>query len=90
MKSRLIILSSVISLLLFNCNGPLIKITPWIPYDESAEIAQNTSHASPKMRYQLIQSRISDRNTVWKNVSEQLGGFDEEDYQRLKPLILEQ
>ena len=90
MKSRLIILSSVISLLLFNCHGPLIKITPWVPYDESAEISQNASHASPKMRYQLIQSRISDRNAVWKNVSEQLGGFDEEDYQRLKPLILEQ
>lgn len=90
MKSRLIILSSVISLLLLNCHGPLIKITPWVPYDESAEIAQNASHASPKMRYQLIQSRISDRNAVWKNVSEQLRGFDEEDYQRLKPLILEQ
>lgn len=90
MKSRLIILSSVISLLLLNCHGPVNKISPWVPYDESSELAENASHPSPKMRYQLIQSRISDRNSVWENVSDQLRGFDDEDYQRLMPLILEQ
>lgn len=90
MKTRLIILSSVVSILLCNCHGPVTRINPWVPYDESAEIAQNASHSSPKMRYQLIQSRILDRNAVWKNVSDQLHGFTDEDYQRLKPLILEQ
>ncbi|MDM8002234.1 MAG: amidase family protein [Bacteroidota bacterium] len=90
MKTRLILLSSVISLLLCTCHGPVTRISPWVPYDESDEIARNASHASPKMRYQLIQSRISDRNEVWKNVSEQLRAFNDEDYQRLKPLILEQ
>ena len=90
MKTRLILLSSVITLLLCTCHGPGTKISPWVPYDESDEITRNASHPSPKMRYRLIQSRISDRNTVWENVSEQLRGFSDEDYQRLKPLILEQ
>lgn len=90
MKTRLILLSSVVFLLICNCHGPVTRINPWLPYDESAEIAQNASHTSPKMRYQLIQSRILDRNTVWKNVSGQLRGFNDEDYQRLKPFILEQ
>lgn len=90
MKTRLILLSAVIPLLLCTCHGPANKISPWVTYDESSEIAQNASHPSPKMRYQLIQSRISDRNAVWENVSEQLRGFDDEDYQRLMPLILEQ
>ena len=90
MKTRLILLSSVISLLFSTCHGPVTRISPWVTYDESAEIAQNASHPSPKMRYQLIQSRILNRNAVWKNVSEQLKDFNDQDYHRLKPLILEQ
>lgn len=62
----------------------------WIPYDETEELAQNASHPSPKMRYRLIQSRLLDKNEIWAAVTDQIRGFTEEDYQRLKPLILEQ
>ena len=84
-------LTLLLMLLLLGCSQQPAK-TPatWIPYDESDELAQNASNPSPKMRYKLIQSRILDKNAVWQNVSAQIRNFSEEDYQRLKPLILEQ
>lgn len=69
---------------------PKTIISPWIPYDESEELLENVDHESIKMRFKLIQSRISDKNEIWKNVSHQISYFSEEDYQKLKPLILEQ
>lgn len=66
------------------------NIQPWIPYDESAEIATNSTHESAKMRFKLIQSRVSDKNDIWKSVAPQLKNFTEDDYQKLKPLIFEQ
>ena len=65
-------------------------IVPWIPYDESEELARNADHKSQKMRYKLIQSRNLDKNEIWNTVSEQISYFSEEDYQKLKPLIFEQ
>lgn len=69
---------------------PKTVISPWIPYDESKELAKNADHQSEKMRYKLIQSQILKKNELWKNVSDQISDFSEEDYQRLKPFILEQ
>lgn len=81
----------LVLLLLLSCRQePVTVINPWIPYDESEELAQNADHQSPKMRYKLIQSKILDKNDIWENVSDQIRHFSEEDYQRLKPLILEQ
>jgi amidase len=65
-------------------------ITPWVRYDESDELAKSAQHPSEKMRFKLIQSKILDKNDIWKNVSEQIASFSGEDYNRLKPLILEQ
>jgi amidase len=65
-------------------------ITPWMRYDESKELALNAQHASEKMRFRLIQSKILDKNDIWKNVADQIASFSEEEYARLKPLILEQ
>jgi len=80
-------------LLLFTlaCNQkPKTVISPWIPYDESEELAKNADHKSKKMQFKLIQSKILDKNEIWKNVSHQISNFSEEDYQTLKPLIFEQ
>ena len=80
-------------LLLFTlaCNQkPNTVISPWIPYDESAELAKNADNKSKKMQFKLIQSKILDKNEIWKNVSHQISNFSEEDYQTLKPLIFEQ
>ena len=65
-------------------------IPAWTPYDESAELAKSATNASPRMQYKLIQSKILDKNAIWTNIAQQLGSFSEADYQRLKPLILEQ
>ncbi len=81
----------ILLILLFGCNQqPKTVITPWVPYDESKELAENAEHGSVKMRYKLIQSKILDKNEIWKNVSGQISDFSEEDYQTLKPLIFEQ
>ncbi|RUA32260.1 MAG: amidase [Bacteroidetes bacterium] len=69
---------------------PETKIDTWVPYDESAIIAQNADHESEYMRYKLIQSKVSDRNDLWKQIEPQISDFTAEDYERLKPLILEQ
>ena len=65
-------------------------ITSWIPYDETEELAKSAAHESIKMRYKVIQSKILDKNDIWKNIADQISNFSEEDYQRLKPFILEQ
>ncbi|MEQ8240837.1 MAG: amidase family protein [Cyclobacteriaceae bacterium] len=84
-------LTFLLVLLTFACKQePKTTISPWVPYDESAELEANAAHESTRMRYKLIQSRISDKNDLWKNVADQIKYFSEEDYQTLKPLILEQ
>ena len=73
------------------CNqAPVTVIPPWVPYDESEELAENADHQSPKMRYRLIQSKILDKNAIWEDVAPQIRNFSGEDYERLKPFILEQ
>jgi amidase len=80
-------------LLLFSLScsqKPKTVISTWIPYDESAELAENAGHESGKMRFKLIQSKVLNKNDIWKNVSPLIRNFSEEDYQKLKPLIFEQ
>jgi amidase len=62
----------------------------WAPYDQSSEIAENANHESRKMRYRLIQSRVTDRSVMLNAAKGQLGDFAAADYERLKPLIYEQ
>lgn len=69
---------------------PETKIDTWVPYDETAIIAQNADHESEYMRYKLIQSKVSDRNDLWKQIEPQISDFTAKDYERLMPLILEQ
>ena len=78
-------------LVLFACRqDQVMVISPWIPYDESEELAANADNRSERMRYRLIQSKILDKNEIWKNASGQLHDFSEGDYLRLKSMILEQ
>ncbi|MEP1093647.1 MAG: amidase family protein [Cyclobacteriaceae bacterium] len=75
----------------FACTPQTKTVIPkWEPYDESAEIEANADHERTRLRYKLIQSQVLDKNEIWKNVAEQIAYFSEEDYQRLKPLILDQ
>ncbi len=65
-------------------------IPAWMPYDETGELAKNAGNENTRLRYKLIQSKILDKNELWKNIAPQIKGFTEQDYEGLKPLILEQ
>lgn len=69
---------------------PKTIINPWVPYDETEELAANEDHENGRMQYKLIQSKISDKNDIWKVVQPQIQYFSEEEYQKLHPLIFEQ
>lgn len=78
-------------LVVFGCSprsGTIVA--PWVPYDESAELAANADHRNRKMRFVLIQSRVSDKNIMLASAAPQIRNFTEEDYQALMPLIFEQ
>lgn len=62
----------------------------WESYDESTEIAANKDHETRRLQYKLIQSKYLDKNKVWNTIRDELKYFNPEDYDRLKPLILEQ
>ena len=67
-----------------------MSIPDWIPYNESAQLTANEEHENPRMRYKLIQSKFQNKNELWQRLKGQLDNFSEGDYDRLKPLILEQ
>ncbi len=92
MKNPILLFTTSLILFLFSCKEPTPKtiIPNWEPYDETEELAQNVDHESPRMQYKLIQSKFLNKNDLWKNVQKQIAYFSEEDYQTLKPLILEQ
>lgn len=61
----------------------------WTPYDESALLEANADHSNPRMRYRLIQSRISDKNAVFDPLYAEAMALRPERYEQLSPLILE-
>src|SRR5690606_36795886 len=61
----------------------------WSPYDEAAELEKLAENENPRLRFKLINSRFLDKNEIWAPFSEDLASFSEDDYERLKPLILE-
>jgi amidase len=76
---------------LVGCNqNPKTNIAPWVAYDESQELEAAQKNKSSKMRYRLIQSRVSNKNDLWKSIHPQIQSFTQQDYLSLKPLILEQ
>jgi len=78
-------------LLLIGCEQKTkTSISPWVSYDESQLLEKNTAHKSKRMQYRLIQSKVSDRNNLWRSIAPQIASFSKEDYERLKPFILEQ
>ena len=81
------ILNFVIFLLFIGCNNPNNK--QWISYDESSEIKSNQNHAIDRMQFKLIQSKYNDKNNWYGNLNIYLEDFSENEYQNLKPLIIE-
>jgi len=94
MKASSVLKSGIIaSFLLFNlsCEQEVKTTIPeWVPYDESEEIAANAENDNRRLRYKLIQSRVTDKNVMLKAIEAQLGSFGEADYLRLHDKIYEQ
>ena len=66
------------------------SIVLWKDYDESSEIAANQEHEKSRMQYKLIQSRVSDKNEIFRPLYHEVVEMSEAEYEQLKPLILEQ
>ena len=60
-------------------------------YDESELIQKQQEHQIPRMKFKLLQSKVLNMNTIFKPFNDELAtNFSEEEYNNLKPLILEQ
>ena len=66
------------------------SVVLWKDYDESGEIAANLEHEKSRMQYKLIQSRVSDKNEIFRPLYHEVMEMPEAEYEQLKPLILEQ
>lgn len=69
---------------------PEVSGALWTSYDDSGEVAANADHPNPRMRYKLIQSRVLDKNEVFQPLYPEVQKMTEAEYNRLKPMILEQ
>lgn len=58
-------------------------------YDETIALQKQQNHENKRMKFKLIQSKYIDMNEVFKPFKDDLAYFSEENYQELKPLILE-
>ena len=61
----------------------------WKNYDESNEIIENSNHPNKRMQFKLIQSKYELKNSWFENIHNDLNEFGENQYQMLKPLIIE-
>ena len=66
------------------------KVVLWTPYNDSAEVAANADHEIGRMQYELIQSKVLDKNTIFRPLYDEVSQLSEEEYNTLSPLILEQ
>ncbi len=69
---------------------PKEEVVLWTPYDDSAEIAANAEHENKRMRYKFIQSKVLDKNEVFLPLYDEVSQFTEAQYEKMKPLVLEQ
>lgn len=60
----------------------------WQRYDETADLATLAQHENERMHYQLLNSQVLDKNTLWEPFQSELANFAAR-YEELKPLILE-
>ena len=71
--------------------APVIKNDPivWESYDETEDIARTQELENSRMHLKLVNSKVRDKNEIWKPVQEVLQSFSLDRYQELLPQILE-
>lgn len=62
----------------------------WTPYNDAAQVAENVDHENKRMRYRFIQSKVLDKNEVFKQLYAEVVKFPEEKYHEMRSLVLEQ
>lgn len=90
MKKLFVVLTIVIAFVA--CKKEVKEKEPnivWEAYNESADLAAQQEHESSRMRYKLINSVITDKNSIWEHFIDALAYFTNAEYEELKPLILE-
>ncbi|MDP2541049.1 amidase [Tenacibaculum discolor] len=85
---RKILLLLLITLFINSCKQTPSKLY-FKKYDESSEIEAQQKHEKKRMQFKLLQSHFLDLNKEFKPFEKELSKFSEEEYQQLKPLILE-
>ncbi len=88
MKNLLLFLLTIV---LLSCNSESNQPDViFNKYDETAALEAQQNHENPRMKFKLFQSKVLDMNEVFKPFNAALSAFSEEEYQSLKPLIIEQ
>lgn len=74
-----------------NQEVPAVKNDPivWESYDETNDIARTQELENSRMHLKLVNSKVRDKNGIWKPVQGELQSFSLNRYQELLPQILE-
>ena len=84
MKNSILFLT-LSMLFIWQCNNvPSLK--KWVPYDETEELAKNGTNKNPRLRYKRIQSKHTDKNSLFIPFENELIQF-ESSYARLSPFL---
>lgn len=88
MKNLLLFLLTIV---LLSCNSESNQPdVVFNKYDETVALEAQQNHENPRMKFKLFQSKVLEMNEVFKPFNAALSTFSEEEYQSLKPLIIEQ
>ena len=84
MKNNILFLNLTL-LFIWQCTtAPALK--KWIPYDETEELAQNATNKNPRLRYKRIQSKHTDKNSLFIPFEKELIQFESR-YARLSSFL---
>ena len=61
----------------------------WERYDESDDLALLAQLENERMHFQLLNSKVLDKNFLWAPFADHLANFSEADYLSMKPMILD-
>ena len=91
-----ILLLLVVTLSIISCKqtqeeAPVVKNDPivWQPYDETADLEGTQALENSRMHLKLVNSKVRDKNEIWKPLAAALESFSLDRYQELLPQILE-
>lgn len=86
-------LGVLLIIIVFSCkdteNAARDEVILWTPYNDSAEVAANADHEKGRMQYKLIQSKVLDKNEIFRPLYDEVSKLSEKDYEALVPMILE-